>query len=141
MNENVRVYDFLCDDAKNIRNSVFISEQGFKNEFDEIDEKARHIVMYNEKGSPIAVCRIFQGENENSFILGRLAVIPSYRGMNIGKQMIAYAEKAVLSLGGKSLALHAQCRAKAFYEKSGYISYGEIEDDEGCPHIWMKKQL
>lgn len=141
MNENVRVYDFLSDDAKNIRKLVFISEQGFKNEFDEIDEKARHIVMYNEKGSPIAVCRIFQGENENSFILGRLAVIPSYRGMNIGKQMIAYAEKAVLSLGGKSLALHAQCRAKAFYEKSGYISYGEIEDDEGCPHIWMKKQL
>lgn len=141
MNENVRVYDFLCDDAKNIRKSVFISEQGFKNEFDEIDEKARHIVMYNEKGSPIAVCRIFQGENENSFILGRLAVIPSYRGMNIGKQMLTYAEKAVLSLGGKSLALHAQCRAKAFYEKSGYISYGEIEDDEGCPHIWMKKQL
>lgn len=141
MNENVKVYDFLCDDAKEIRKSVFISEQGFKNEFDEIDEKARHIVMYNEGGSPIAVCRIFQDENENSFILGRLAVLPSYRGMNLGKQMIAYAEKAVLNSGGKTLALHAQCRAKAFYEKSGYASYGEIEDDEGCPHIWMKKQL
>lgn len=28
-----------------------------------------------------------------------------------------------------------------FYETIGYTQYGEIEDDQGCPHIWMKKEL
>ena len=33
------------------------------------------------------------------------------------------------------------CRVKKFYIKSGYVEFGAVEDDEGCPHIWMKKQL
>ncbi len=37
------------------------------------------------------------------------------------------------------MKLHAQCRVKNFYEKSGYQAYGEIDEDEGCPHIWMRK--
>ena len=26
-----------------------------------------------------------------------------------------------------------------FYEKQGYLPYGEIELEEDCPHIWMRK--
>ena len=55
--------------------------------------------------------------------------------------MLAEAEKCVLAKGGKILMLHSQCRAKDFYAKSGYTEFGEIGYDEGCPHIWMKKQL
>lgn len=39
------------------------------------------------------------------------------------------------------MSLHAQCRVKSFYEKLGYTEFGEIDDDEGCPHIWMNKQI
>ena len=137
----VSVYDVLSDDAKLIRKQVFMEEQGFENEFDDIDKKASHIVMYNEKEEPIATCRIFESDERNECIFGRLAVIASYRGMNIGTDMIREAEKVVLKKGGTSILLHAQCRVKSFYEKLGYTAYGEIDDDEGCPHIWMSKQV
>ena len=50
-------------------------------------------------------------------------------------------ERIVKEKGGTSIRLHAQCRVTPFYGQQGYEEYGVIEDDEGCPHIWMKKQL
>ena len=37
--------------------------------------------------------------------------------------------------------LSGQVRVAGFYEKLGYIKQGETYLDEGCPHIWMKKNL
>ena len=41
----IKCYDKLPDEAVKIRTLVFVEEQGFKNEFDSIDEIAAHIVM------------------------------------------------------------------------------------------------
>ncbi len=132
------IYDTLPDDAKKIREEVFVKEQGFQNEFDEVDEKAVHIVLYDEN-IPIAVCRIYC---ENSaYVLGRLAVIKNYRGKNIGSLMLEKAEKYVHEKGGSEIVLHAQCRAAEFYKRSGFSEYGEIDYDEYCPHIHMRKLL
>ena len=134
------IYDYLPDAAKLVRQTVFVEEQGFVNELDDTDDIATHIVLYDEK-KPAATCRIFQGEKSGEYILGRLAVMKDYRGKNIGSRIISEAEKCVLAKGGKILMLHSQCRAKDFYAKSGYTEFGEIGYDEGCPHIWMKKEL
>ena len=133
-------YDYLSDDAKFIRQEVFMKEQGFQNEFDEIDDGAMLIVLYDEK-RPVATCRVFEGEKEHEFVIGRLAVIKDYRGMNLGTRMLDEAEKVVRKQNGVCIMLHAQCRVKKFYEQSGYVEFGEIQCDEGCPHIWMKKML
>ena len=53
-----KTFDRLCDDAKKIRTEVFVNEQGFSVEFDEIDDVAVHIVGYDE-GKPAAVCRYY----------------------------------------------------------------------------------
>ena len=50
-------------------------------------------------------------------------------------------EKFVLKNNGKFIKLHSQIRAVEFYKKVGYTPYGEIEPEEGYPHIWMKKML
>ena len=59
----------------------------------------------------------------------------------MGSEIVACAEKHVKEIGGKELRMHAQCRVEKFYEKVGYTSFGEIEEEEGCPHIWMKKEV
>ena len=41
-----RIYRQLPDEAKRIREQVFIKEQGFENEFDQTDEQAVHIVVF-----------------------------------------------------------------------------------------------
>lgn len=134
----VKVYDYLQEDAMNIRRNVFMTEQGYKNEFDEIDGKALHIVIYdNEK--PVTTCRIYK--EGNSYVLGRIAVDKACRGKNLGTVILAEAKKIVLQKGGKEIILHAQCRVRGFYENSGYEGYGLIGEDEGHPHIWMRKVI
>ena len=135
-----KTYEYLAEDAKMIRQRVFMQEQGFVDEFDDTDLQATQIVLYDE-GKPIATCRIFPGNERNEFTLGRLAVLKEYRGKNIGAQMLQEAEKAVAQKGGTSISLHAQCRVQKFYEKCGYKVFGEVGEEEGCPHIWMKKQI
>ena len=70
-----------------------------------------------------------------------LAVLKKYRSMRIGSALIAAAELTARSMGAELLQLHSQLRAKEFYQKCGYQEFGEIELDEGCPHIWMKKYI
>ena len=135
----ITIYENFPDCAKEIRRAVFMEEQGFQNEFDEIDKTASHIVLFDEEDKPIATCRVFWNEAMDSYTLGRLAVVKAYRGKNIGSVTVKEAEKYVQKKGGKSLILHAQCRASAFYNKLGFTEFGSIEDEEGCPHVWMKK--
>ena len=133
------IYEGIPNYAKEVRQKVFVDEQGFHNEFDDIDEIATHIVMFDEDKIPIATCRIFWDTVMNTHILGRLAVIKEYRGRTIGSVIVREAEKYIQKNGGKSIVLHAQCRLTAFYQKLGFAEFGDIGDDEGCPHIWMKK--
>ena len=134
----------LPDCAKTIRQVVFEDEQGFVDEFDDTDDIATHFVMYDEDGQqPIATCRVFKDDSDNNhaYILGRLAVIKEYRHQNIGSIIMHEAEKYVHNIGGKSISLHAQCQASVFYAKNGYVQCKEIDDEQGCPHVWMKKTL
>ena len=86
-----RIYDKLCEDAKQIRTEVFVAEQGFETEFDDTDSKARHIVGYDGE-KPVAVCRYFYDEEHKSYMIGRIAVIKECRGLHYGDIILCGAE-------------------------------------------------
>lgn len=134
------IYESFPQEAKEIREEVFIKEQGFQKEYDEIDHEAVHIVLYDAE-IPVATCRIFWNADMGAYTLGRLAVRKEYRGQNIGSLMLREAENHVRQKNGKELILHAQCRAADFYKKSGFEEFGEVGDEEGCPHVWMRKEI
>ena len=138
---NVICFDQLPDDAKRIRIDVFVDEQGFNEEFDTIDGYAYHFVAYDKAGAPVGTCRIFKEDENGTFFLGRMAVTKDARKLGVGRTVLSCAEVKAKELGAELLLLHSQCRAKEFYEKCGYTAFGEIELDEGCPHIWMKKDI
>jgi predicted GNAT family N-acyltransferase len=137
----IKTYHSVCEAARQIRHEVFEKEQGFVDEFDEIDDLAAHFVAYDEQQNPIGTCRVFPGQEPGSYILGRLAVKKENRGKGIGADLIKAAEEYVKKEAGKSISLHAQCRAEGFYEKSGYKASGNIEEEQGCPHVWMVKEI
>ena len=56
-------------DAGLIRQAVFVEEQGFVNEFDDIDGYATHIVIYDE-GIPAATGRVFTKECNDIYTIG-----------------------------------------------------------------------
>ena len=127
-------------EARDIREDVFVREQGFDDEFDEIDSLSTHIVLF-DNGTAVGTCRFFTGDSPKDYIMGRLAVRKEWRGRKIGAALVAAAEREILSRKGKIVHLHAQVQAIPFYGKQGYISYGPTEPEQGCPHIWMKKEL
>ncbi len=136
----VKIYNEFPREARELREEVFIKEQGFSYDYDEKDDVAMHMVLF-DKDVPIAVCRVFEGDDESTYILGRLAVKKEYRGRGIGSKLITAVEQHTAQIGGKELILHSQIQAKNFYERVGFAEYGEIEYEEDCPHIWMKKYL
>lgn len=123
-----------------IRQEVFINEQGFEEEFDEIDEIAYHVVLIDEE-LPVATGRLFPHAEEGSFVLGRIAVLKSYRGKELGALVVSALCEKAKELGGKTAVLSAQTRARGFYEKLFFTAVGEEYMDEHCPHIQMKKPL
>ena len=135
----IRKFYGVPEAALAVRIPVFVEEQGFVDEIDEIDSIATHFVLFDEVQEPIATCRVF--EQEGTYILGRLCVLKAYRGKGYGSELVAAAEQHVRSVNGKSVSLHSQYHAKTFYEKLGYAVCSDIEDEQGCPHIWMKKRL
>ncbi len=134
-----KIYDVLPPEAIQIRTAVFVEEQGFTEEFDELDGIAQHFVVFDDK-TAVATCRLFERE-PHSYTVGRIAVIQPYRGKQIGAALLRTVERLVRRNQGRSLALHAQAAAQGFYEKQGYVPYGEADYEEKCPHIWMRKAL
>lgn len=140
MKSMIKIYDRLPEEAAEVRRDVFIKEQGFPYDYDEKDEVSSHFVMF-EGGKAVAACRVFESEHKGEFILGRLAVLKNHRGQGKGGEMVRCALESIAAVGGKSLVLHSQMHSVGFYEKLGFETYGEVEDDAGAPHIWMKKKI
>lgn len=135
---NFKVTNNLTEEEKMIRETVFIDEQNFKTEFDEIDDIATHIVMYLDN-QPVGCCRLYKQDNE--YHIGRIAVLKPYRGNGYGERILLKAEKAAKKMGADSISLSAQVRASGFYEKLGYKKHSEIYFDEYCEHIAMIKEI
>ena len=135
-----KVYYKLPEEAVLIRQAVFVDEQGFKEEFDNIDNIAVHIVIFDDS-KPVATCRFFKDKELGTYTIGRIAVIRTQRGQNLGSELLIKAEQLIKEAGGSKICLHSQQRAKKFYEKQGYEAFGKEDYDEGCPHIWMRKEI
>ena len=125
-------------DAFYIRGMVFMVEQGFKNEFDELDAKSWHVIVYDH-GDPAGTGRIYQ--KDGVWHAGRIAVLENYRGKGVGRAIMQNLEAKVKELGGSSVELSAQLDKEGFYKRNGYSRRGEVYNDEHCPHVDMVKEL
>ena len=137
----IKVFNTLPEEAINLRIKIFVDEQGFVDEIDDIDSIATHFLLFNNENTPIGTCRIFESEKIGTYILGRLCILKEYRKNGSGSKLLEAAEKEVLKRSGNALILHSQLHAKDFYEKSGYLQVGPLEYEQGHPHIWMKKVI
>lgn len=97
----IRKYEYLPEEAKEIRTQVFMKEQGFKDEFDEVDNRAIHLVLFDEDEKALGTCRVYFNEDKSCYSIGRVAVLKSCRGKNLGAELIKGAEEAVKAQGGR----------------------------------------
>lgn len=121
-------------DAYSIRKRVFIQEQGVPEELelDEFDLNAQHALAYADSEC-IGTARLVTLP-DNLGRIGRMAVLPRYRGQGIGKQLLGALLKVCQSQGIQQIELHAQVTVIPFYEQFGFIVQGDIYDEAGIPH-------
>lgn len=136
----VKFYNELPAEAAEIRKKVFIEEQGFQNEFDEFDNISVHAII-SVDGIAAGTARMFTEDDGKSVHLGRIAVLKEQRKLHLGSLMLNALFKKAKELGAERAIVGAQCRAAGFYKSLGFTEYGEIYSDEGCPHIYMQKEL
>ena len=129
-------------DAVRIRQKVFVQEQGVPAnlEIDENEAYSVHFVLYTEEEKPAATVRLLPLDDQ-TFKLQRMAVLKEYRGKKLGAEIIAEAETFAKQQGFKTIELGAQLTAETFYQKLGYVAYGEIFQDAGIDHVHMRKEL
>ena len=96
-----------------------------REEFDEHDcEGTRYIVLLDD-GYPVATCRFYEADAD-SVILGRVVILPDYRGRKLGFEVMKEAERWIKELGYSEIRIDSRIEVKGFYEKLGYVC---IDDD------------
>ena len=104
-----------------------------RREFDEHDTPDTKYIVLTDDDFPIATCR-FYGLDADSAMIGRVVVLPEYRGNGLGKQVVTEAETWLRDLGYTRAVIESRDIAVKFYEKLGYavtdchIIHGETFD-------------
>ena len=130
-------WDELQNDAKLIREQVFIQEQNIAaaDEWDTQDAISRHFVVFDQ-AQPVATARLLQNNS-----IGRVAVLKAYRRQGIGKLLMLEIIQQAKHEQRKFLKLSSQVHAMQFYAGLGFTVQGEQYLDCGIPHIDMTLKL
>jgi len=74
-------------------------------------------------------------------LIGRIAVLKEYRGKQLGKLVVEKLLERAAELQAKEVHVHAQTYAAGFYEKLGFVAYGETFMESAIEHIGMMKKF
>jgi predicted GNAT family N-acyltransferase len=124
-----------------VRHEVFVVGQGVPVglERDDLDDTADHLVARVD-GRVVGAGRlVVRGDGVG--VLGRLAVREQARGSGLGIALVRGIEERARERGVRLIELHAQTPVREFYERLGYVAYGDEFLEAGIPHISMAKTL
>ncbi|MDO4663081.1 MAG: GNAT family N-acetyltransferase [Tissierellia bacterium] len=127
--------DAPFDLIEKMRIEVFIKEQGFTSEFDDLDKISTHLVLF-EDGIAKAYLRFYK--EKGNYFIGRVLVLKKYRHKFLSSLLIKRAEEMISS--GK-IIIHAQYDKVGLYKKLGYKETDIKDYDEGVLHTYLYKVL
>ncbi len=131
-------WEELRNEASAIRFEVFVQEQQvpLELELDEMDRLSLHALAFDVQGRAIATGRLLPDGH-----IGRMAVLSSERKKGVGALVLQTLVDAAKLKGYAQVLLGAQIHAKGFYDRQGFVEYGEVFLDANIAHIMMKKVL
>lgn len=141
-NFRIEAADWTCERDRqallDVRLEVFVHEQGvpLALERDGRDHACRHVLARDDAGQPIGCGRLTPRHK-----IGRMAVLPSWRGSGVGAAMLRQLVEWARLQGWPEVTLGAQLDAIGFYEREGFSAYGDVFDDAGIAHRAMRLAL
>jgi predicted GNAT family N-acyltransferase len=130
------------DAAFVLRRAVFEEEQNIPRPLDRDahDSNADHVVAFDAEGRCVGTGRIVRLDTRTAQV-GRQATAPAFRGKGVGAAVLADLERMARLRGVRELVVHAQLPAEPFYARRGFAREGEVFQDQGVPHVLMRKRL
>ncbi len=112
-----------------------------RDEFDTHDGDGTRYIVLLDDGYPVATCRFYE-MSRDTVKLGRVVVLPEYRGQKLGAKLLTEAEKWISELGYKGIEVDSRTVAVGFYEKLGFAAFdGKVFRSGVFDCIKMTKQL
>jgi len=110
-------------------------------EFDEHDTPETRYIVLMDDYLPVATCRLYPVDDER-MMLGRIVVLPEYRGQGLGRLVVGAAEDWAAESGCRKTVLESRQEKVGFYEKLGYTAdRGRVIRGETFTCIYMEKTL
>lgn len=124
--------------ARAIREAVFVSEQHvpIALEWDEFDARSQHALAFGDAEVPVGTGRLLPDGR-----IGRMAVLPPWRGRGVGTAILAALVARAAGLRMPRVLLHAQTHAAGFYARRGFCASGSEFLEAGIPHVTMLRDL
>jgi predicted GNAT family N-acyltransferase len=121
-----------------VREQVFVREQGvpLDMEYDAADPISLHMLARGPAGEAIGTGRLLSDGH-----VGRLAVLPEWRGKGVGTALLSHVIEAARKRDMSRLALNVQTSAIGFYRRFGFVSDGTEFVEAGIRHVPMVKTL
>ncbi|HSN01726.1 MAG TPA: GNAT family N-acetyltransferase [Rudaea sp.] len=126
------------DACRTVREQVFIVGQNVprEDEWDDLDATSRHVLARDQAGNPIGTGRLTPERK-----VGRMAVLEPWRGKHVGEAILNLLIEQARALGYRTLEMHAQTHAVPFYEKFGFVRYGDEFEECAIRHFHMRRDL
>jgi ElaA protein len=122
-----------------LRSEVFVLEQNcaFLDQ-DNKDQQCYHVLLYAD-GKLAAYSRLVPaGLSYQEISIGRVITSAKFRGTGLGRKIMELAIKGCDEIfGAVDIRIGAQTYALAFYEGLGFVSDGEVYDEDGIEHVEM----
>ena len=121
-----------------VRRAVFIEEQGVPEheEWDESDSVCWHVLALAPNRDVVGTGRL-----DPTGKIGRVAVLPQYRGTGAGAAIVSHLVDLAGEQGLAEVHLNAQTSALGFYERLGFRAEGPEFDEVGIPHRRMRQRI
>jgi ElaA protein len=141
----LRAFDDLSPrelhDALALRQRVFVVEQAcLYQDVDGKDPNALHLLGRDETSALVAYARILPpGARFDVAAIGRVVVAPEHRGQGLARTLMLEAIRIARDHHGPRVALSAQAHLEAFYASLGFVRVGDVYDEDGIPHVDMRR--
>lgn len=126
------------DDLRAVREPVFVQEQQvpIELEWDELDPLCVHVIARDAAGKPIGTGRLTPEHK-----IGRMAVLPEWRGRGVGDALLLALIQEAAQRRWPELRLNSQASAVGFYVKHGFVPYGDRFMEAGIEHQSMRRHI
>ena len=136
----MRLADWAQDEPgiRAVRTRVFVEEQSVseEEEWDGLDPDCRHVVAETAAEGIVATGRLHPSGK-----IGRMAVLPAWRGRGVGGMILRHLLEAARGEGLEAVYLHAQVAVLGFYGRFSFVAEGDEFDEAGIPHRLMRLAL